>query len=129
MTRVYIIPPETNIPPSLSSTPTTNLSKKAPKQPKQRITPTVSFNIPKIPLPPRPSTHPISRPSANLAPNLKTNKPSLQNKIGKNIDDKLLGKSSQEQKLLLQLLPEPQKAPPNKISTYSAAYQAKPSFD
>ena len=62
-----------------------------------------------VTLPPKPSAKSTPIPAGNPPSFPATT--SLQNKIGRNMDEKLLGKSNQ--KFLSSLLPEPQSAPPN----------------
>ena len=89
--------PDTNVPPS--SSPTDPITTKQ-----------THFLNPLTTLPPRPSSKLPPMP-AHL-PN-QTSIPSLQHKIGSQIDTALLGKSPTNDCLLSMLLPEPQQPPPN----------------
>ena len=109
MTEIHCIPPDNNI--LQGSTPGTQ----------SKTQPTTHCNTPSAPsLPPRPFIIPLPnpslRPSAITAQTAQPKKSSLQNTIGKKIDEELLGKSP-SQDLLSKFLPEPQSAPHNAVGT------------
>ena len=90
-------------PKSVSFSPTKNLQENInllPKPPSSELQ-----------LPPRPSAKLPTIPL--LPPPLTSQKPSLQNRIGLEMDNNLLGKFSVSDSLLEKQLPEPQSAPPN----------------